>query len=82
MTTDLVKVLEKHQEWIMQRRHVVGVGIGEKYVAGKNTHQPCLTVFVDRKVPLSSLSEEERIPSEIEEQPLDVIESGRFRPLV
>lgn len=78
---DLQHVLSMHGDSIMKLAHVVGVGIGEKYVDGRNTHQACITVFVDKKIITSALAPEDRIPEELEGCVVDVVESGVFKIL-
>ena len=45
-----------------------------KKVKGKDTGQPCITVFVTRKVKASKLKPNELIPPRIGDLPTDVIE--------
>lgn len=75
------ETLDRHKDSIMRLVHVVGVGVGEKYVGGRNTHEACITAFVERKVRLPDLKPEEVIPADIEGCPVDVVETGRFRLL-
>lgn len=57
---------------LMQKKNVVGVGVGLSKVAGDFTQDPALVVLVEKKVPLDELSEKDRIPSEIEGIKVDV----------
>jgi hypothetical protein len=63
------------------RSNLVGVGIGPKISAGKQTATRAVRFYVERKVPPASLSEENRLPSDIDGIPTDVLETGRFRLL-
>lgn len=78
---NLRRVLSMHKEAIMKRAHVVGVGIGEKYVNGRNIHLPCITVFVEKKIITSDLAPEDRIPEKLDGCVVDVVESGAFKVL-
>jgi hypothetical protein len=53
---------------------VHAVGIGEKYVAGKTTHELSILVLVVKKKALGELRAEEVVPTEIEGIKTDVIE--------
>lgn len=67
---DVDAILQRHETSLMQLPNVQGVGVGEK--GGK----PAIKVFVDRKVPKSSLKESEIVPAQIEGVPTDVEEVG------
>lgn len=54
---------------------VHSVGIGAKYVAGRNTSEPAIIVFVKKKKALSELGPREVIPAEIDGIKTDVVES-------
>jgi hypothetical protein len=62
----------------LPRHNVTGVGIGPKIVNRKNTGEPCVRFYVERKVPEPALPDESRLPTHLEGVPTDVIESGRF----
>lgn len=63
--------------------NVRGYGRGRKKVKGQDTGQPCLTIFVERKVPMAALAEGEAIPPALEDgTPTDVVEVGRLSALV
>jgi hypothetical protein len=59
--------------------NVVGLGVGRKTIAGHDTSEPCISVLVSEKVPLSSLSRETRIPNMVELCKTDVVEVGLIR---
>jgi hypothetical protein len=71
----------KHERELMGKRNVVGVGIGFRQRAGQNIEEVCIVVSVSRKVPLSKLSPRDVVPSVLEGVPVDVQETGPFRPL-
>lgn len=80
VTIDRIQqVKEKHQDWLLAKPHVVGVGIGLRHKDGMRTNQLALVVMVDQKVPRVLLSEEDLIPSEIDGVPVDVKEVGSIK---
>ena len=74
-------VKRAHQEELLSKSNVVGVGVGLCMREGTPTGQVGLVVFVRRKVPASKLDENEVIPSEIDTVPVDVQEVGEIRAL-
>jgi hypothetical protein len=69
--------------------NIKGVGISEKIVNGWLTLDPCITVYVAAKVPLSEIQENARVPETVGGVPTDVVEigeidafpfKGRYRP--
>jgi len=73
---DVKAAKQQHQQELMGKPNVVGVGVGYKIVGGERTEIPCVIVFVRRKVRAESLSAEEMIPAQVEGVATDVIESG------
>ena len=67
---DVKEVKQRYADELMALPNVTGVGIGEKDGA------QVVKVFVVRKVPLSTLSERERVPDTLEGIPCDVEEIG------
>lgn len=61
--------------------NVVGIGVGEKSVAGMSTGELCIRFYVERKVPREAIPRAYLLPQEIEGVKTDVIEGGRFRAL-
>jgi C1A family cysteine protease len=53
---------------------ILNVAISEKWVNGINTHEPSITVYVAKKLPMTVLDNSEKLPSSIEDIPVDVIE--------
>lgn len=69
--------------------NIKGVGISEKLVNGWLTSDPCVTVYVAAKAPLTEIREEARVPEKVGAVPTDVVEigeieafpfKGRYRP--
>lgn len=69
-------VLETHREWLLSLENVVGTGVGLRQKGGQWTDTIVLVVMVTRKLPLSALAEDQRIPPEIDGIPVDVQETG------
>src|SRR6266498_3403770 len=70
-----------HETRLFRKRNVVGVGIANKVVGGRRTDEPCVVVFVERKVPRSQLRPNDLIPETIEAMKTDVVETGRIQAL-
>jgi hypothetical protein len=77
----VAEVRARHEAELMRYPHVVGVGEGICSKQGKPTGQPCLVVFVERKVPPGGLAKDDILPHEIEGVPVDVVEVGRIEAL-
>ena len=54
--------------------NILNVGVGEKFKDGVNTHEPSITVYVRKKLPLEALAKENIIPVGVENVPTNVIE--------
>jgi len=65
----------------LERATVVEVRSGKKIAGGVQTHQPCLTVMVEKKLPLSQLKKKDVVPMVVEGTPTDVVETGNFKVL-
>ncbi len=70
-----------HETRLFHKRNVVGVGIAKKVVRGRQTAEPCVVVFVERKVPRAQLRPKDLIPETIEAMKTDVVETGRIQAL-
>ncbi|MEJ3750509.1 hypothetical protein WEI85_45540 [Actinomycetes bacterium KLBMP 9797] len=57
----------------LTRPGVTGVGIGAKVVEGRPTGQVAVTVFVEEKLPRTSLTAAELLPPEVDGVPTDVL---------
>jgi len=63
----------------MNRKNVVGVGLGYKRKAGKNITRSAIIVFVESKCSRDELSLQDLIPPVLEGVETDVVEIGRLR---
>lgn len=71
-------VIQTHRDHLLNLPNVVGLGVGLRQTAGEWTDTVVLAVMVTQKMPLESLADEQRIPSEIDGIPVDVQETGSF----
>jgi hypothetical protein len=85
----------QYTDWVLGFPNVTGCGIGRRIVAGQETNDWSLVVFVTRKVPLSALRSHEIIPRELiaddgtvltdvveVPEPEFHVDTARYRPLV
>jgi hypothetical protein len=73
---DVRAVKDRHQEQLLKKKNVVGLGIGYKEVEGQETGLLSLVVMVRKKEPPSQLDATDLVPFEIEGVPVDVKEVG------
>jgi len=71
-------VLQTHQDALMSKPNVIGVGIGLREVGGIRTETVCIVVLVSQKVPRAQLSAGAVLPTELEGIPVDVQEVGKI----
>lgn len=77
----IIEVRARHEAELLRYPNVVGVSTGVRTRRGAPTGEPCLIVYVDRKLPPDQLAAGEQLPGELEGVPVDVVESGGFRTL-
>lgn len=68
------RVLEKYWEQLKDKKGVLSVRLGHKFVDGKDTGQLAVIVYVKKKLPLSKISKKQLVPSTLEGIATDVIE--------
>ena len=66
---------EKEDE-LLTYPNVIGVGLGHKITANKDTGDTCMMVFVERKISKDKLATSEKIPETVGKFKTDVIETG------
>ncbi len=71
-------MIEAHTDHLMSHANVVGVGVGLRQVAGEYTDEKAIVVMVTKKMPIAQLGEDDILPTEIEDIPIDVQEMGMF----
>ena len=74
------QVMAVHQDELLAKPNVVGVGVGFRERRGARTDAVAIVVMVSHKVPRERLAPEELIPGEIEGVPVDVQQVGRLSP--
>jgi hypothetical protein len=76
-----LEVKHRHEQELLRKANVLAVGIGYCSRGGVPTKEVCIVVSVKNKVPLSELKPQDVIPAQIEEVPVDVVETGEIRAL-
>ena len=76
MGIDPYEAKNKHKDFLWSFPHVKGLGVGNKKIKGKSTKILAIKIFVDKKIPIEDLTEEQCIPSQIDGIPTDVEELG------
>ncbi len=74
----MAPVMEEHEEHILAKQNVVGLGLGPKIKNERETGDNCVTVFVTHKVDPEMLSEDDRIPATVSKFKTDVVETGEI----
>jgi hypothetical protein len=75
------EIKKRHEDELMSKANVIGVGIGFRQEGGLQTEELALVIMVEQKLPVSQLATRDLIPVEIEGVPIDVQEVGKIRPL-
>src|SRR4051812_30199471 len=75
----IAELQEQVEAELLARENVVGVGVGRKIRSLRDTGEPCLTVFVSRKLPLDAVTESARVPRSLKHCKTDVVEVGEIR---
>ena len=68
-----------HEQSLLSRPNVVGVGIGLRQRGGQFDDEVCIVVSVRHKTPDEQLSPEDRIPAQLDGVPVDVQVTGEIR---
>lgn len=77
----MLQVQATFESQILSKPNVVGVAVGLKESNGTWTDTMALVALVERKVPLTALSADARIPRQIDDIPTDVYEVGQLKAL-
>jgi hypothetical protein len=75
------QVKAAHQEMLMAKANVVGVGIGFARRGQESTNQLSLVVMVSQKLAIELLETKDIIPRELDGIPVDVQEVGELRAM-
>lgn len=76
--SEISKIKAKERKSLFSKKNVVGVGIGDKIIAGKHTGETCITVFVSKKLNSEKIKSSDLVPSTIENYKTDVVEVGNI----
>ena len=76
-----LEVKRRHERGLLRKANVVAVGVGFCKRGGVSTKEVCIVVSVKNKVPLSELKPRDVIPAQIDDVPVDVVETGEIRAL-
>lgn len=74
---EAVVIKEAHENELLSKKNVVGVGVGPKNKEGATS----IIVLVETKQDLMALDEQDVVPSEIDGVPTDVIEVGNIEAM-
>jgi hypothetical protein len=79
------RVLKAHRNVLMAKSNVVAVGVGEETVDGKKTGREAVICFVQKKMPLETISAQDIVPQALDDggSPVatDVVEIGLVKAL-
>ena len=75
-TRRAVRVKQLYEPELLAKANVLGVGVGLRQRSGTSEVEVAVVVLVRRKIPVSQLAPQDRIPPEIEGVPVDVQEVG------
>lgn len=71
------QIVKEYDEELLQKKNVIGVGVGPKNGVGEQS----VVILVEKKEDISTLDEGDVVPEEIEGVKTDVIETGPIRPM-
>lgn len=77
--TNARALLKRHSKDLLSRANVVATGVGFKVTGGKRIDTPSIICSVHKRVPASSLSQKDLVPTELNGVPTDVVETGPIR---
>ena len=73
---EIADIQEAEEDALLAKENVVGVGVGHKIKAEKDTGEPCLTVFVSQKLDPELIRVNDMIPATVQKFKVDVVETG------
>jgi len=79
LTRRALRVKQAHEEELLSKANVLGVGVGLRQRSGLLGEQVTLVVLVRRKLPAGELAPKDVIPREIDGVPVDVQEVGEVK---
>lgn len=80
--SNLNDIVDAHSDRLIDKKNVVGVAVGNKYVDGKDTGEQAILVFVEQKEAQEKLAPKDMIEKQINGVRTDVVgRSGTFKKL-
>lgn len=67
-------IMKKYRNMLLNNYNIIGFGRGRKIINGHFTKEPCLTVYVAKKLSKNSLNPQDFIPQYFNGSPTDIIE--------
>lgn len=77
----VANALARHQDELLRYPNVVGVAAGLRTVAGKQSSEECIVVYVTEKVATKDLGSDEVLPEQVDGVGVDVVAVGEIKPL-
>ncbi len=74
----MYRVRKNHEDDLLKLENVIGVGIGDKIVAGVSTKRKCIRIYVEKKVSIASMFSKDIVPRTLDLIETDVIEIGKI----
>lgn len=78
---DIIKIKDKYKEVLFKFKGVVGIGIGNKKVKGRDTDILSIVINVIKKIPEKKLKNDEVIPKVLNGIPTDIQEVHKLKAL-
>ena len=75
---EIRKKKQSIEDELLKKANVVAVGIANKKKDGKDTGEPAITAYVEKKIEKSKLGKEDLVPPKLENIHTDVVEIGKI----
>ena len=77
---NILDISHNHCEYLINLKNVQGIGLGHKFINGKDTNEPCIHVLVEEKVDSKYISKDNLVPKSYMGIKTDVIRVGKVKP--
>lgn len=77
----IAEVRARHEAELMRYPNVIGVSEGIRIKRGDPTGEPCIVVYVQRKISRHKLVKDDIIPSQLDGVLVDIVEVGKVETL-
>ncbi|MGL5245611.1 MAG: trypsin-like serine protease [Sarcina sp.] len=81
LTRKILEIIYIYDRFFLKKENVIAIGLGEKTIKNIGTSEPCLKIFVEKKIPLNELSKNDLLPKDFLGVKIDVVESGKIHSL-